>query len=911
MARPHRFLLAGLGGWLAATAVPARGQPVREALRPVIVTTTGTVVEAPSGAPGSEFSSVVSRDRALRARGAPDGRVIVTRTDGDSVVAILAGHRGAVAAVAFLRPDGSLLASGGADGTIRVWDVRGRRQLTRVPAADAGPPVRGLVAADDGRALVVVRADATVHVFVPPPGPSIPFASWTASGSPTGIGISPDAAWVVTVDATGAVERRPILDSVFVGRDPALAARLAPQDPFETDVAFQIRVADGLRLVRALERSADRAAALERVATGQRDADASERRVLESRRVITLPRQRVRMQGYDPSARRWTVVVDGRSYPIAMAPEDARTLAPRADSLVVEAVEQLGADLRSTELVNLELIHPTSGRRYPIGRQIALRTAATVPLGPVSAPPALRLDSLRFTDADGDDRLGVGEPGLLQFRLRNEGRGPARGVRVVGTSSQPMQGLRATLGDLGVGEARTVALTVVVPSSARDGETEVALEIREGNGFHAGPARVRLPVRGFRPPQLVVGDVAVEDPQGRAVVRPGQLTSVTVRVQNIGGGRAQRVSAELVAGPGVFFADSAASRRLVRGIGDLEVGAYRDVRVDAFANLETMGRFPIQVVLREATGRYGTTPRDLGLRTETPLRSVAELEVRGRAGAPSSTPSRATPSLLSAVPVATQPNPDAVAVIIGNRNYRQAPAVAFASNDAAVMRVYAERTLGIRPGNIIVLDDATLTDLKVLFGDQGNPAGRLKDLVKSGRSDIFVFYSGHGAPDPASQRSYLMPADADANRLALSGFPVDVLYDNLSRLGARHVTVVLDACFSGATGGGEMLITAASPIGIVVKDPAARFASGATIITAASGQQLASWFPEQRHGLLTYFFLRGLQGEADADADGRVTVGEMRHWLTDPSNAVPYEARRLFGREQTPQVWGAGDRILR
>ena len=36
--------------------------------------------------------------------------------------------------------------------------------------------------------------------------------------------------------------------------------------------------------------------------------------------------------------------------------------------------------------------------------------------------------------------------------------------------------------------------------------------------------------------------------------------------------------------------------------------------------------------------------------------------------------------------------------------------------------------------------------------------------------------------------------------------------DNLAALNARQVTVVLDACFSGATGGGEMLITAASPI---------------------------------------------------------------------------------------------------
>ena len=184
--------------------------------------------------------------------------------------------------------------------------------------------------------------------------------------------------------------------------------------------------------------------------------------------------------------------------------------------------------------------------------------------------------------------------------------------------------------------------------------------------------------------------------------------------------------------------------------------------------------------------------------------------------------------------------------------------------------------------------------------------------MRRGRSDIFVFYSGHGAPDPQAERAYLMPVDADANRLSLTGFSVDVLYQNLAAMGARHVTVVLDACFSGASGGGQMLITSASPIGIRVNDPAGQFAAGgATIIAAAEGQQLANWYPEQRHGLLTYFFLKGLQGSADGNGDGSVSVGEMRTYLTNPSDGLSYEARRLFGRTQTPQVWGNNAHRLR
>jgi len=97
-----------------------------------------------------------------------------------------------------------------------------------------------------------------------------------------------------------------------------------------------------------------------------------------------------------------------------------------------------------------------------------------------------------------------------------------------------------------------------------------------------------------------------------------------------------------------------------------------------------------------------------------------------------------------------------------------------------------------------------------------------------------------------------------------------------------------------------------------VNDPASRFLGGnATIIAAAQGQQLANWYPAMRHGMLTYFFLQGLQGRADANRDGRVTLGEMRSWLTTPTRGLPYEARRIHGREQNPQVFGRSEQVMR
>ena len=67
---------------------------------------------------------------------------------------------------------------------------------------------------------------------------------------------------------------------------------------------------------------------------------------------------------------------------------------------------------------------------------------------------------------------------------------------------------------------------------------------------------------------------------------------------------------------------------------------------------------------------------------------------------------------------------------------------------------------------------------------------------------------------------------------------------------------------------------------------------------------MSNWYPEKKHGLFTYFFLKGLQGAADLDGDGAVTVSEMERYLLDENSAVPYLSRREFQRIQTPQVMG-------
>ena len=64
-------------------------------------------------------------------------------------------------------------------------------------------------------------------------------------------------------------------------------------------------------------------------------------------------------------------------------------------------------------------------------------------------------------------------------------------------------------------------------------------------------------------------------------------------------------------------------------------------------------------------------------------------------------------------------------------------------------------------------------------------------------TDVFVYYSGHGFPGLTDHKGYLLPVDADPNIAEGTGYGLDMLIGNLQAMGARSVTVVIDACFSG------------------------------------------------------------------------------------------------------------------
>ena len=176
--------------------------------------------------------------------------------------------------------------------------------------------------------------------------------------------------------------------------------------------------------------------------------------------------------------------------------------------------------------------------------------------------------------------------------------------------------------------------------------------------------------------------------------------------------------------------------------------------------------------------------------------------------------------------------------------------------------------------------------------------------VRPNRSNVVVFYSGHGVPGLKDKKGYLLPVDAEPDLVELSGYPIDLMISNLEKIGAKTMTVYLDACFSGDSPNG-MLIRSTSGISVKIKAPEVR--RDMVLITAAQGDQFASWDEKAKHGLFTKHLLLALRGEADTNNDRKITVSEVHAYLDDE---MTYQARRQYNRDQKASVKGSPEFVL-
>jgi len=243
--------------------------------------------------------------------------------------------------------------------------------------------------------------------------------------------------------------------------------------------------------------------------------------------------------------------------------------------------------------------------------------------------------------------------------------------------------------------------------------------------------------------------------------------------------------------------------------------------------------------------------------------------------------------------VKSKPNKNAYAVIIGIEQYRQKlPTADFATHDARIVAEYLLKVMGYPAENVVILlnDKASKSDFDKYLGRW------LSNNVEAD-SSVFIYFSGHGAPNPNTGDAYLVPYDGDPSFIDDTGYSLQRLYEQLGRLPAKEIIVALDSCFSG-TGGRSVLAKGSRPL-VMNLQSSFVIPGNVTVMAAASSKQISSTYEEKSHGLFTYFILKGIKDGDFVKQNGTISVGDLFTYIKPEVERI---ARKRYNNAQTPQL---------
>jgi len=185
---------------------------------------------------------------------------------------------------------------------------------------------------------------------------------------------------------------------------------------------------------------------------------------------------------------------------------------------------------------------------------------------------------------------------------------------------------------------------------------------------------------------------------------------------------------------------------------------------------------------------------------------------------------------------------------------------------------------------------------------------KIRSMYPRPDDDVIFYFSGLGAvstrdgkPEPV-----LAASDTDSNRIGETTLPLASLMEDLAGLGTRRVALLVDAGFGRRKRGRSL---GASKRG--VKDPALPGLPGndADWFLAIAGSE-GDTVMEVRtfgHGLMTHYLLEALEGKADLDGNGEVTLAEIEAHL---AKNMP-QMSGMVGAPQEPWVkMNNADRVL-
>lgn len=218
----------------------------------------------------------------------------------------------------------------------------------------------------------------------------------------------------------------------------------------------------------------------------------------------------------------------------------------------------------------------------------------------------------------------------------------------------------------------------------------------------------------------------------------------------------------------------------------------------------------------------------------------------------------------------------------------------FTQRDAMQLRRVLVERGGVPAGNIVEVIDAAADGNRRPTLD--NIRRQLRAVLSSSNiranDRVLVYFTGHGGLE--NKQTYLVPSDAKPKDLKRSSFPVSELHELLKNCQAGNKLLVLDCCFAG----GELEKSLNAPTGDDFIDAVkADDIPGCVVMASSTKREKSLEWRERQQGLFSYWFCKGLEGGADADGNGTLTLSELYGYT---SQRVERTARQVFQRRQSP-----------
>jgi hypothetical protein len=542
-------------------------------------------------------------------------------------------------------------------------------------------------------------------------------------------------------------------------------------------------------------------------------------------------------------------------------------------------------------------------------------------------PPNLYVD-LTYEDGNKNGILEPNEVSLLKLKITNKGKGAAQGLLVRANDNVYDPEFKIQDGQkipyLPPGQGTEIKIPIKAGFEVKTNEHKLKIMVTEYYGYDMDPAYLLLNTIAYQEPELVFSGLEVVDIGAGtgAIVEDGQLQAgeqvkVKIVVQNIGQNISENTRYRVISRDKNIYLMGREGK-----LGKLGIGEVKEFWVTISPNkrVTTEGDLPLylSVANKYNRGIINDFRLPVKLNQKPPKTEIVEVKadmdkLYKQVARFEYTSSKITTNIgniidVKQVPPSKMHRPNAVAVVMGIENYKYFAPAPFADNDAKIMKDYFKQVLGVE--KVFIYTDKEVSGF--FFQNIFNPDyGELQKAIIKGKTDLFIFYSGHGMPAKDGSKVFLFPSDGRVEALATQGYDINTFYKNLDALGARTTTIFMDACFSGVSRPTETqeIQNLVAMKGVAIKPKVEQPWDNNpdfSVFSSSSFDETSLGFDPSQTGLFTYYVCAGLQGNADLNSDGKITTGELSHYVIEN---VMTTSVKILGK-QTPVFNGNENEVL-